>query len=64
MGSNFVQAELDKLKRLHSAHRAKIALEDIQMGFDNVNIDLIYGVPSQTMESLRYSLKQPFHINR
>jgi|LSQX01.2.fsa_nt_gb oxygen-independent coproporphyrinogen-3 oxidase len=55
---SFVQAELDKLKRLHSAHRAKIALEDIQnVGFDNVNIDLIYGVPSQTMESLRYSLE-------
>lgn len=55
---SFVQAELDVLKRLHSAHRAQKAVEDIQkVGFDVLNIDLIYGVASQTMESLKYSLE-------
>jgi oxygen-independent coproporphyrinogen-3 oxidase len=54
---SFVQKELDKLKRFHSVDKVKKALKDIKhVGFDSLNIDLIYGISSQTLESLRYSL--------
>lgn len=54
---SFVQKELDMLKRFHSVDRVKKALKDIKhVGFDNLNIDLIYGIASQTFESLRFSL--------
>ena len=54
---SFVQKELDKLKRFHSVDNIKKALEHIKsVDFDYINIDLIYGIDSQTFESLRYSL--------
>jgi len=54
---SFVQNELDRLKRFHSVDKIHQALNDIKsVGFDSFNIDLIYGIDSQTFESLRYSL--------
>ena len=54
---SFVQKELDKLKRFHSVDNIKKALEHIKsVSFDYLNIDLIYGIDSQTFDSLKYSL--------
>lgn len=53
---SFVQSELNTLERQHSAKMAESALHTIQMfDFPIVNIDLIYGIPGQTMETLIYS---------
>lgn len=56
---SFVPEELKTLHRLHSEERAKEALYAIrETGFECVNIDIIYGIPGQTAESLLYSLEQ------
>ena len=51
--------ELRFLDRLHSAERAEQALSEIRSaGFDNVNLDLIYGLPRQRFETWRTTLEQ------
>lgn len=56
---SFQQKELESLYRQHSAGEARQALELIrQVGFDCVNIDIIYGIPGQGEESLLNSLEQ------
>ena len=53
---SFVQSELNTLGRHHSAVMAEKALKTIrQFDFPILNIDLIYGIPGQTMETLIYS---------
>ena len=61
--------ELLFLDRLHSAERAAAALGEIRSaGFDNINLDLIYGLPHQPIESWRNTLNRvvswrPEHIS-
>ena len=56
---SFHEEELSMLYRQHSAARAKQALEAIrEVSFDTVNIDLIYGIPGQTVASMLDSLEQ------
>lgn len=56
---SFQEAELSALRRFHSVEAAKKALAAIKkMSFDCMNIDLIYGIPGQTIDSLLHSLKQ------
>ena len=56
---SFQEKELRALSRFHSPAAANRALELIrQVGFSRVNIDLIYGIPGQTRESLADSLRQ------
>jgi len=61
--------ELSELSRIHTFEEFK---ESYQMakkaGFDNINIDLMYGIPGQTQSSLGYTLEQvcdlePKHIS-
>jgi oxygen-independent coproporphyrinogen-3 oxidase len=66
---SFDQKILDFLGRRHSAEQASSAVEDAQKaGFDNIGLDLIYGVPGQEMASwldtLNRSLSfQPKHLS-
>ncbi|MBW2654140.1 MAG: radical SAM family heme chaperone HemW, partial [Deltaproteobacteria bacterium] len=62
----------DKLKflgRIHTAEQAITAIEDAdKAGFDNVSIDLIYGVPAETKTKWQEDLKQaikmvPSHLS-
>ena len=56
---SFVEEELLKLNRFHKVNIARKALESIrEMDFACMNLDLIYGIPGQTMDSLQYSLEQ------
>lgn len=56
---SFQQEELETLCRQHSAEEAGKALQLIrQMGFDHINIDMIYGIPGQREESLLNSLEE------
>ena len=51
--------ELVFLDRIHSAERAEEAFAEIRAaGFDNVNLDLIYGLPGQTLETWQSTLNQ------
>ena len=50
---SFDDAKLAALGRIHSALEARRALETARATFDNVNIDLMYGLPGQTLAEAR-----------
>ncbi|MBR5322867.1 MAG: radical SAM family heme chaperone HemW [Clostridia bacterium] len=64
-----IDEELASLSRIHSfdefANSYNIAK---QAGFENINVDIMYGIPGQTQRSLGYTLEQvcdlkPTHIS-
>lgn len=56
---SFVDDELKLMQRRHDAQAVSAAIENIrQAGIDNISIDLIYGIPGQTMDTWRYSIDQ------
>ncbi len=66
---SFQSRALSVLGRIHSADEAITAIESAQQaGFDNLNIDLMFGLPEQTSEQALADLKQaialqPTHIS-
>ena len=60
---------LETLGRVHSAAQARRSYEILrEAGFDNVNLDLMFGIPGQTLAQWRESLSetialQPDHIS-
>ncbi len=60
---SFHDPELAFLGRIHSAADIKSAVEQARRaGFDNVSLDLIYGVPGQTVESFRISVQRALEL--
>ena len=54
---SFVDSELQFMRRRHDAQQAIRAVDTIrQAGIHNISIDLIYGVPGQTLATLDHSL--------
>ncbi|HEU0219977.1 MAG TPA: radical SAM family heme chaperone HemW [Gallionella sp.] len=47
---SFSDAHLKALGRIHNADEAKRAIEMAQRHFDNLNLDLMYALPRQTLE--------------
>jgi len=66
---SFTESELKFLDRIHSADEADAAMAMARAaGFGNVNMDLMFAVPGQTMESFDYNLQrmlrlEPDHIS-
>lgn len=66
---SFDDRELRLLGRIHTAGQAEQILQRAdQIGFKNINIDLIYGLPGQSFETWRYTLEKtvslsPEHIS-
>ena len=56
-----------ELKFLNRRHRKKQALDAVkyvkQAGFNNLNIDLMYGLPNQTLERWKSALQQAVDLN-
>src|SRR6185436_16093927 len=50
---SFDDAMLAALGRIHSAAEARRAVEAALASFDNVNLDLMYGLPGQTLDMAR-----------
>lgn len=50
---SFDDAKLKALGRIHSADEARRAIEMAQAVFGNVNLDLMYGLPGQTLAEAR-----------
>lgn len=49
---SFNDPELKKLSRMHTARQAEETISHLQnSGFDNISIDLMYGIPGQTLAS-------------
>jgi oxygen-independent coproporphyrinogen-3 oxidase len=56
---SFKDIELQMLGRIHTAAEAKAAIGYARRaGFDNLNLDLIYGLPGQTINDWRFSLEE------
>lgn len=65
---SFVDDELRKVGRVHDASRAKDAFYILRSIFDNISIDLMFGLPGQTLDSWRKSVDEalalaPEHIS-
>jgi oxygen-independent coproporphyrinogen-3 oxidase len=61
---SFHKDDLEYLKRAHTADRALECIAEAQKaGFDNITIDLIYGIPGQTDEAWEENLKQVATFN-
>lgn len=66
---SFTASELEFLDRIHDAHQAEQAMALARSaGFDNVNMDLMFAVPGQTIETLTHNLErmialQPDHVS-
>lgn len=64
-----INEELKSLSRIHTFEEFVDSYELAkEAGFDNINVDLMYGIPHQTKHSLGYSLEQvcdlePKHIS-
>jgi len=61
---SFNKQELGFLKRSHSPRGAIKAIENAhKSGFDNINLDLIFSIPEQTLESWQYNLDMALSLN-
>jgi len=65
---SFVESELRRAGRAHSAEQAVAVARAIRRGgIDNFNLDLISSMPGQTLDDLRYSVRtcieqEPTHV--
>lgn len=57
----------DDLKFMNRRHSGKEAIDAVKLsqkyGFDNISVDLIYGVPGLTVDKWRSNLKTAFDLN-
>ncbi len=60
---SFFEDDLKFMNRAHTAEDSKKCLEEATQYFDNITIDLIYGVPNMTNEKWLANLKQAFKFN-
>lgn len=60
---SLVDEELVFLNRRHDAKEAMKAYSDLQSaGFNNISIDLIYGIPGQTLDMWKYTLEKALSL--
>ena len=55
---SFNDAHLKSLGRIHSADEARQAISIAQANFENINLDLMYGLPSQTAEEATADIEE------
>lgn len=54
---SFDEAKLKALGRIHDGHEARRAIEIALRHFDNVNIDLMYALPAQTLAEAQQDMR-------
>jgi oxygen-independent coproporphyrinogen-3 oxidase len=60
---SFDDSDLELMHRIHNAEQAKKAINDAkQVGFRNISIDLIYGIPRQSKEAWDTNLETAYSI--
>ena len=61
---SFIDAELKWMNRMHTAKQATEAIKNAQqLGFNNISIDLIFGLPDQTIEDWEFNLNAALNLN-
>ncbi len=60
---SFQDEHLKKMNRRHNVKQAVESVENaVKMGFKNISVDLIYGLPELTIEDWKASLNQVFQL--
>jgi oxygen-independent coproporphyrinogen-3 oxidase len=60
---SFNSQHLQRLGRIHNGSEAKIAVETARAaGFENINLDLMHGLPGQTVEQALADLQQAMEL--
>ena len=57
---SFFEDDLKSMNRAHNANEAKLCLQEATRYFDNITIDLIYGIPNMSLEKWNVNLNQAF----
>ncbi len=61
---SFNNTELRRLSRIHRAEDAVVFIKNLKTaGFENISIDLMYGLPDQTLDSWRQTLEQTLKLD-
>jgi len=60
---SFHDEELSMLRRKHSAQQAVEAVREAQPYFQNISIDLMYGLPGQTISGWEHTILQALALN-
>ena len=61
---SFTASELEFLDRIHDAEQAEQAMTLARSaGFDNVNMDLMFAVPGQTLDTLTHNLERMIQLS-
>jgi oxygen-independent coproporphyrinogen-3 oxidase len=60
---SFINSELRFLQRRHDSEQSLEVLKRLfDLGYTNVGIDLIYGLPDTNLQNLKYNLETAFHF--
>lgn len=60
---SFIDRDLKFMNRRHNAQKAEEVVGIAQsVGFDNITIDLIYGIPEMTLEEWEYNLRKALSL--
>lgn len=57
---SFFEDDLKQMNRAHNANEAKTCLQESTRHFDNITIDLIYGIPNMSLEKWNENLEIAF----
>ncbi|MFD0761332.1 radical SAM family heme chaperone HemW [Lutibacter aestuarii] len=60
---SFFEDDLKFMNRAHTAEESKKCLKEVTQYFDNLTIDLIYGVPNMSIEKWKQNLNIAFKYN-
>lgn len=60
---SFFEADLKLMNRAHNAEEAKACLEEAAKYFDNISIDLIYGIPGLSNENWKQNINTILRYN-
>lgn len=61
---SFIDSELQFLTRIHNAQTASDSItEALNAGFENINLDVIFALPGQTMDNWKYNLDAAINLD-
>ena len=61
---SFIDTELKFLSRIHDSNQAIDSIKSAQdAGYDNINLDLIFAIPGQSMHNWKYNLEKAISLN-
>jgi oxygen-independent coproporphyrinogen-3 oxidase len=60
---SFDEVKLQALGRIHDRRQALAAVEIARRAFDNLNLDLMYGLPQQTVEEAQLDVEQALALD-